>query len=143
MPGMNMPRVVVDTNVLVSALIGKRLRRLIELLAQNRFILVFSKETYDELFYVLARPKFKKYFSSSEFSQFRELLSLHSIFVHPAQTYHDCRDLKDNKFLECAMVFPVEYIVSGDEDLLVLHPYNSIPVISPYDFIQMLLVHDS
>lgn len=46
-----------------------------------------------------------------------------------------CRDVKDNKFLELAVSGKADYIVSGDEDLLVLNPFRGIPILTPRNFL--------
>jgi putative PIN family toxin of toxin-antitoxin system len=130
--------IVADTNDLVSALLGKRLRIFFELLRQEKFILVFSEETFSELIFVLQRPKFRDHLSPVAMDEFRELLSFHSLLVHPLQKVAVCRDKKDNMFLECALHLPVDYIVTGDDDLLVLHPFQNIPIITPNTFIQTI-----
>jgi putative PIN family toxin of toxin-antitoxin system len=122
----------------VSALIGKRLRTFIDKLKANKFELLFSDVTFDELSIVLKRPKFKKYLSSTDIKEFLELLTLHSHFVTPEENIEACRDQKDNIFLECAITKPVDYIVSGDPDLLVLNPFRNISIISPNEFLKIL-----
>ena len=47
----------------------------------------------------------------------------------------DCRDPKDNKFLELALIGKATHIVSGDEDLLVLHPFRGISILTPQSFL--------
>ena len=49
-----------------------------------------------------------------------------------------CRDPKDNKFLEVAVVSRADVVVSEDEDLLVLHPFRGIPLVSPAEFLELL-----
>ena len=46
-----------------------------------------------------------------------------------------CLDPKDNKFLELAVNGPAEVIITGDKDLLILHPYQSIPIITPAHYL--------
>jgi putative PIN family toxin of toxin-antitoxin system len=137
-PEKKCPFVVADTNVLVSALIGKRLRTFFETLAENKFRLCFSEQTFEELFIVLSRPKFSPYLSQSDIQEFKELMYYHSKLVFPKETIHKCRDPKDNIFLECAVEKPVDYVVTGDSDLLVLHPFRGIPIITPEEFFKIL-----
>ena len=47
-----------------------------------------------------------------------------------------CRDSKDDKFLELAVNGYADFIITGDKDLLVLHPFESIPILSPFDFLK-------
>jgi len=48
---------------------------------------------------------------------------------------HDCRDPKDNKFLEVAVNGEADVMVTGDEDLLVLNPYRGIRIVSPSAYV--------
>ena len=59
-------RVIVDVNIWISFLIGRRLQRIFDVLVKPQIVLIFSKELLDELYTVTQRPKFKKYFTSSE-----------------------------------------------------------------------------
>ena len=47
-----------------------------------------------------------------------------------------CRDPKDNKFLEAAIAARADVIVTGDADLLALHPFRGIPILSPAAFLE-------
>ena len=55
--------------------------------------------------------------------------------VEIAETITDCRDAKDNKFLELAVSGKADCIVSGDADLLVLNPFRGIPILTPREFL--------
>ena len=55
--------------------------------------------------------------------------------VEIAETFTDCRDAKDNKFLELAVSGKADCIVSGDADLLVLNPFRGIPILTPREFL--------
>ena len=52
--------------------------------------------------------------------------------------FRSCRDPKDNQFLELAVNGQADFIVTGDEDLLVLHPFRAIPILTPRDFLHVL-----
>jgi predicted nucleic acid-binding protein len=58
--------------------------------------------------------------------------------VHPSRAITVCRDPKDNKFLEVAVEGRADAIVTGDEDLVVLDPFEGIPMIQPSKFIYLL-----
>lgn len=58
-----------------------------------------------------------------------------SELVEISETIAECRDPKDNKFLELAACGGADRIISGDEDLLVLNPFRGIPVLTPKDFL--------
>src|SRR5439155_10120895 len=120
-------RVVVDTNVLVSRLIlpksipAQALRR-VELEAR----LLFSEVTMNELADVLSRPKFDPYISRRDRERFvMELCSIVE-FVPIIQLVHECRDPSDDRFLEVALNGRADLILTGDTDLLALHPWREI-----------------
>jgi putative PIN family toxin of toxin-antitoxin system len=69
--------------------------------------------------------------------QIENLLGV-AITVKPVETIAACRDRKDNIFLELALAADASYLISGDPDLLVLHPFRGIPIISASDFLQNL-----
>ncbi|MEA5489407.1 MULTISPECIES: putative toxin-antitoxin system toxin component, PIN family [Pseudanabaena] len=50
-----------------------------------------------------------------------------------------CRDRKDDKFLELAINRKADYLITGDRDLLVLHPFRNIQILTPADFLTQIL----
>lgn len=136
MPEKKFPLIVADTNVLISSLIGKRLRPFLTALKTEQFELLFSEETFEEIIIVIHRPKFSRYFTDDDVEEFVDLIRLQSHFTAINCKITDCRDSKDNIFLECAVSGNADYIISGDPDLLELNPYRNIPIISPIDFLK-------
>ena len=130
-------RVVVDTNVLVSRLIlpksipAQALRR-VELEAR----LLFSEVTMNELADVLSRPKFDPYISRRHRERFVMELCTIVEFVPIIQLVHECRDPKDDKFLEVALNGRADLIITGDDDLLALHPWREIVIVTPADHLK-------
>jgi len=133
---MSNGRFVFDTNVVVSALLFKQstARQAFDKALKQGKLLV-SVATADELNTVLRREKFNKYLLEEERLQFLAALLLEAIFVEITATIKDCRDPKDNKFLELAVSGNADVIISGDEDLLILHPFRGISILSPRDFL--------
>lgn len=135
-------RVVVDTSVLVSGLIrpqgppGDILRALRE----GRFNVGYSHETLMEVVEVLGRDFFrsKYHIQFNDIEVLVSLIRLRGDAVVPAQKITDCRDPKDNKFLEAAVAGEADYLVSGDDDLLSLNPYRGIPILSPAEFLETI-----
>jgi putative PIN family toxin of toxin-antitoxin system len=129
-------RVVVDTNALVSRLLlpssvpGKAVRK-----AVDHSILLISEDTMNELADVLARPKFDRYISLEDRQQFLRLLGRLSELVPIVNQVHACRDSSDDKFLEVALNGDASLILTGDEDLLLLNPWNEIPILSPAEYL--------
>jgi putative PIN family toxin of toxin-antitoxin system len=127
---MKTNRFVFDTNSLISALIipSSVSRRSLEK-ADEIGVLVFSNETLSELREVLIRSKFDKYVSLADRLEYIERLESRSEIIEVISNFNDCRDLKDNKFLNLAYDSQASYIVTGDNDLLILNPFKGIPVI--------------
>jgi putative PIN family toxin of toxin-antitoxin system len=88
-----------------------------------------------ELEDVLKRPKFKKYISIGEAEEFINYLSLKIIMPAIYEEITDCRDKKDNMILEGAVFGNAKFIITGDEDLLVLNPYRWIRIVTLRTFI--------
>ncbi len=132
-------RFVFDTNVIVSAVLLKRsISRKVFDAAQAQGQLLISLDILNELNDVLRRKKFDKYVTEHERIQFLSVLVRESEFVEVTDVINECRDPKDNKFLELAVSGHADYIVSGDKDLLVLHPFRNISIIKPNELMDSL-----
>ncbi len=128
---------VVDTNVLVSALIKGRVTAAIyAALLEKKFRPVYSDDLLDELLSVLARREFG--LSTDELEQLRTLILLHGRFVSPTRRLDVCRDPADNRILECALAGRVGAIVTGDHDLLTLRVFHGVAVLTPRAFLSRL-----
>lgn len=127
---------VLDTNVLISTvLVPNSTSQAAFVKALQKGKLVHSLATLDELKQVLERKKFDKYISRDERIQFLTMLVRESLLVEISVNITACRDPKDNKFLELAVSADAKTIISGDDDLLVLHPFRDIKIISPRAFL--------
>ena len=139
-------RVVVDTNILVRALIkphgtvGPVLLRL----RQGEYTLLYARSLLEELIDVLNRPRIRKKYrlTDRDIQTVVSLILLRGEAVVPEEQITACRDPKDNKFLEVAVAGKADVIVSGDQDLLVLHPFAGIPIVQPATFLQMLATEE-
>jgi len=125
-------RIVVDTNVLISRLLAPAsapARAVSRAVGNGR--LLASNDTLEELAEVLGRAKFDTYLALDERQQFMRLLA--RIVEMPSITHRfdDCRDPQDNKFLDLAVSGAADAIVTGERDLLDLHPFHDIPIIKP------------
>ncbi len=132
-----MQRIVLDTNLLVSAFVSPgavAARALV--LARARFQLCFSATLEAEVRGVLMRPKFRRYGASLEaVADFMDALLVRAARVEPTEAVTDCRDAKDNMVLEAALAGGATVIVSGDADLLVLHPWRGMAILPPAAFL--------
>lgn len=127
---------VIDTNVLVSALLFKKSPpfQVIQLI-EERGIILYSENTILELNQVLHRQKFDKYLTEEEREQFLIKFIQKSTKIKITETITICRDAKDNKFLELAVSGNADFIITGDQDLLVLHPFRDIEIITVSEFL--------
>lgn len=135
-------RAVVDTNILVRAVIrphgtvGPVLLRL----RHGEYTLLYARPLLEELVDVLNRPRIRdKYrLTDLDIQTVIGLILLRGEGVAPTERIRACRDPKDDKFLEVAVAGRADLIVSGDQDLLTLHPYGEIPIVGPRAFLRML-----
>jgi uncharacterized protein len=129
-------RCVVDTNVFVSASVFAFSvpRQAVEKRLRNS-ILLFSDFTMDELRNVLFRTKFDRYVTREERALFLAQIESAAEFVPIIQLVRACSDPKDDKFLEVALNGRAEVIISGDADLLEMHPWRGIDVLTPSHYL--------
>ena len=130
-------RCVVDTNVIVSAVLFSRSapRQAVERVLRES-ILLFSESAVDELKDVLFHSKFDRYVGREERASFLAQLSAIAEFFPIIQLVRECRDPKDDKFLEVALNGRADAIITGDADLLALHPWREVEILSPTDYLQ-------
>jgi hypothetical protein len=127
---------VFDTNSLISAaLIPSSVNRLALKKADENDYLVFSKETLAELNEVLIRSKFDKYLSLEDRLEYIERLEARGKIIETSSNFTDCRDIKDNKFLNLAHDSKAKCIITGDTDLLILNPFRNIQILSASQFL--------
>jgi putative PIN family toxin of toxin-antitoxin system len=134
-------RVVIDTNVFISQLLmPKSIPAAVVRLVLRRGTVLSSAEHLRELFDVAMRPKFDAYASREvRIEQVRRLAEL----VEPVQIIrriNRCRDPKDNMLLEIAANGRASCIVTGDDDLLTLHPFEGVMIVKPFDFLRTTAV---
>lgn len=137
MPG-KIIRIVIDTNILISFLIGKTLAGLSEAIINNDVIILFSTDLFDELIEVLQRPKFTKYFSQEDIQEFVSLVHSKVEWIGINKHFDDCRDPKDNFLLDLCVSGNADYLISGDEDLLTLNPFGHTKIINYRNFQEVL-----
>ena len=125
---------VVDTNVLISAALTKGAPfRVVEHLIKNN-ALIFSKETISELSSRIIQPKFDKYVSAEDREAYANNLILSADLVIIDNLIQGCRDRDDDKFLETAVKGDAQFIISGDQDLLTMHPFEGIDIVTVQEF---------
>jgi putative PIN family toxin of toxin-antitoxin system len=127
-------RVVLDTNILVSALLfpGGRGEAALREIIEERDELVLSKPIVDELLGVLAR-KFSR--DAEELAHVAVFLSELAQFVKPRRRLRVVEDKPDNRILECALTGRADAIVTGDRALLALGKYRAVRIVSLRDYL--------
>ena len=125
-------RFVFDTNVLVSALMFSRSKpRLAWNQARKTGAILASHDTLQELDSVLRRPKLATYVSLSESTAFLMEVARVIELVSITQRVELCRDPRDDKFLELALAGRADFLLTGDTDLLTLHPFRRTAILTP------------
>ncbi len=133
---LNNTKFVIDTNVLVSAVIfaNSKPRQTLDKI-QEIGILLMSQSVFEEVQEVLIRPKFDKYIPALKRQIFVEKLKKTVKFIDIKERIIECRDQDDNKYLELAVNGEGKYIITGDQDLLILNPFREIKIITVKEFL--------
>ena len=135
-------RVVIDTNVFVEPVCtGSQVQTPGQavLKAQSRgHNALASAATWVELNVVLRRAKFARYIRGGNLRQpYLEKIRSFAAFIETPSPIRACRDPKDDKFLELAVDGRANAIVTRDNDLLALHPFRGIPILTPADYLNL------
>lgn len=127
-------RVVIDTNLWISFLIGKRLASLLEMLEDPWFELVSTQMLHDEIINVAKRDKFRRYFTLEKVQLLEEWMREVVVMVELGDIPRRCRDPKDDYLLELAVQSNAIYLVSGDDDLLSLGSVEGCKILTVDQF---------
>ena len=132
-----MKRTVLDTNIIISSALGGALVLILERWDKGEFTVIVTSDILREYFEVLNRPKFK--LKQETIDKITRYIYQFSEFVVPEEKIKLIEtDPADNKFLEAAIAGKVDFIVSGDDHLLELREFRSIPILSGRDFMDWL-----
>lgn len=133
-PGL--PRAVLDTNIIVSALWGGIPGQVVETWLAERYVLLISSFILAEYQSILKRiaP------DSPLAVQFLHAIYLKSVAISPKESIDVIRrDPPDNRFLECALAGRADYLVSGDKHLLTLKRFRKTLILTPREFLEKIL----
>ena len=132
-------RILFDTNLWISFMIGRRLASLREVLYRHDVEVYVSEQELDEIRNVIERPKFDKLIAQETRYYFFEMVYDVCLFTDiTVNAISPIRDPKDLYLLSMAESVPVDYIVSGDSDLTDLGQHNGIPIIKYIQLLDML-----
>ena len=136
---MRADRVVLDTNVLISAALTRTgpPRSVVDLVRAGNGVLLFSDETFAELRDRILGSKFDRYVGRESRVGFVALLAAVAEWVPIAGASLGCRDPADDKILETALMGHADHLVMGDGDPLAMSPFHRIPIITPARFLAL------
>ncbi|HZK06682.1 MAG TPA: putative toxin-antitoxin system toxin component, PIN family [Bacteroidales bacterium] len=127
-------KVIVDTNIWISFLIGKNLKGLQNQIDSQFIKIISCNEQLHELADVFNKPKFKKYFTHDQITEFFELFDEFSELIAIKTVSNICRDPKDNYLVSLAIDSKADFLITGDKDLLELEKIGKTIVLKFTDF---------
>nr|WP_276899163.1 putative toxin-antitoxin system toxin component, PIN family [Pedobacter kyonggii] len=113
-------RIILDTNLWISFLISKDFSKLDEIIFSKKSILIFSQELLEEFLEVVKRPKFRRYFAQTDIEDLLETIDEYGEFIVVKSKIEICRDAKDNFLLSLAVDGKADFLLTGDQDLLMI-----------------------
>ncbi|TAF08724.1 MAG: putative toxin-antitoxin system toxin component, PIN family [Nostocales cyanobacterium] len=131
-------KIIIDTNLWISFLIGKELKELKNLLLQETIQVVISEQILEEITLVTQRPKLQKYFPSQKVHELIQLLRTIGVFINITSEVFICRDTKDNYLLALAKDSDANFLVTGDQDLLVIAKFENTEIVTYQELLQKL-----
>ena len=132
-------KIIFDTNIWISHFLCKSFPELTKILVEDKEEIVFSLALLTELKAVLVRPKFKSLLTIEQINEIEQLLLIRATFYHDmdVKTERNSRDSKDNFLLSLSIESNSDYLVTGDEDLLVLGQIDKTRILKWKDFINI------
>lgn len=131
-------KIVIDTNIWISFLIGKTFLGLYSVFEKKEIEIITSRQQIEEILRVLDKPKFNKLFSFQEKEFLLHLIERNTKMVEIKSKVNVCRDKKDDFILNIALNGKADYIITGDSDLLILNPFENIQIITYRELINIL-----
>jgi len=131
----NERRIVLDTNVVVSGLLFPGSVPADALLKAQKGIVLSSDATRLELIHVMSRSRFDRYVEPGIRQRLTALYLIATELIDIVAPIRACRDTRDDKFLEVAIHGRADSIVTGDSDLLALHPFRGIEIFTPANYL--------
>ncbi len=127
-------KVIFDTNVWISFLVGKRLSFVKNYISNGQITIVTTEQLLKEIKDVTSRERLKKYFPQKSVVELLQLLETIAEKVEIEPTHFINRDPKDNFLLDLIDFSKADYLVTGDKDLLAHNPFKSATILTPANF---------
>ena len=134
MPSQRPSKVIVDTNLWISFLIGKELQNLKDLITTEKVRLITTDQLITEIKIVTARPKLQKYFDREKIAELISFLDIVSEKVKIKNIEQICRDPKDDFLLALSKESNADYLITGDKDLLGIGIYARTEILTVNKF---------
>lgn len=135
---MKSKRIILDTNLWISFLISKDYTELDDLIQNKKIILVFSDELLEEFIDVVKRPKFEKFFSKKDIEKLLNTFDQYADLINVKSKIDICRDEKDNFLLNLSVDGKADYLVTGDNDLLILKEIKKTKILTYRELIEQI-----
>ncbi len=131
-------KVIFDTNVWISFLIGKRLAKLKQHISDRSITIITTEQLLSEIKIVTSREKLKNYFPKDSVKELLELLETIAEKVEIEPIHFINRDPKDNFLLDLIDFSKADYLITGDKDLLAHNPFKTAQILTPAEFEKQL-----
>jgi len=131
-------KLVLDTNIYVSAFYwGGSSQKIIDRISEGMDILYISNSILNEVADVMARPKFKS--TPEIIDKYIKAIEKIGKKVFPIGNVKGiCRDSDDDDKIECGILSMADYIITGDEDLLILEKYQDLKIVTPKEYLEII-----
>jgi|SRR5688572_24522906 len=134
MPSQKPSRIIIDTNVWISFLIGKELQNLKDLIVNDKVKIISTDQLINEIKIVTSRDKLKKYFNQDTVTDLISLLDILADKVKIKKIDEICRDPKDDFLLALSKESKANYLITGDKDLLDIKVYGRTRIVTVKQF---------
>lgn len=131
-------KVIIDTNLWINYLITRRMVDLDKILLDGSIRLIFSAELISEFVEVAHRPRLKRYFSEADIEILLMRFESYGIFSPVSSEINICRDPKDNFLLALAHDSAADFLLTKDEDLLILDPFGKTRIVDYFTFMSLV-----
>ncbi len=127
-------KVIFDTNIWISFLIGKELSKVKRYISDGRITIVTTEQLLTEIKLVTSREKLKSYFPKSSVEELIELLEAIAEKYEIRPIHFLLRDPKDNFLLDLIDISKADFLITGDKDLLEHNPFKTAHILTPSEF---------
>ena len=134
MPSQKPSRIIKDTNIWISFLIGKELQDLKDLIVSEKVKIITTDQLINEIRLVTSRDKLKRYFNQDKVSDLISLLDILADKIKIKKIDKICRDPKDDFILALSKESRANYLITGDKDLLDIKVYGRTKIVTVKQF---------